>query len=327
MRKHCRANLFSAILLVILLAQASAAFATEDFRSMMLAAEAPAQNFGSLSQRAGDFPLACSPDGFVSILKGEHDDASLQNVWTVLAFARSGDGQEMIIDLPGGGGITFPCTDEYIWRQSFPDIQLLGKPHDAELVCFGVRDYYNFAFVFLKDVDGWQLIDCLYTFDKPVLQFNTETAWLVGEGILDASQEGRHFVQWYNLLTRRMDVSFLDWGSQVAEWDNTDRYDTRVLSRSAFSTHTFQDENGRDTIDCALKVVKYLCLVQYHQNYTDDEFAEQRDALTQVDIYRYSQETHALSLAGSWRYENASPAFIENGHYSSFLDNGMVAKQ
>ena len=79
-------------------------------------------------------------------------------------------------------------------------------------------------------------------------------------------------------------------------------------------------------MDCALKVVKYLCLVQYHHNNTEDEYAEQMDALSQVDIYTYSQETHSLSLAGSRRYENANPAFLENGYYGSFLDDGMVSE-
>jgi len=303
------------------------ASAAKDYRSMMLAAEATPQNFGSLSQHLGDLPFACSPDDFVNMLKGDQDDTLLQNVWAALAFARSGVGQEMSIALPDGGDITFPCTDEYIWQHSFPDIRLLNKPHDAELVCFGMGGHRNFAFVFLKDADGWQLIDCLYAFYMPALQYNTETAWLVGEGALDASQEGRHYIQWYNLLTRRMDVSFVDWGNQIAEYDNADRYDTRVLSRSEFYSYTFQDENGQDKIDCALKVVKYLCLVQYHQHNTGEgEFSEQRDALSQVDIYRYNQETHSLSLTGSWRYENASPAFLENTFYSSYLDDGMVAE-
>ncbi|MDR0929981.1 MAG: hypothetical protein LBM74_09785 [Oscillospiraceae bacterium] len=301
MRRTCRT--LALIALIVSLALPACA---EDSRALMLDYEPLPLDAPPASAQTEALPIACAPDAFADLLLENPNDPLLQPLWEAIFFTPSADNQQIAIDLPGGGGITFPCTEEFLTRHSFAEA-------GAELVCFGSRGYCSYAFLFLQTDGAWQLADCLYNFEDAKLYRSGETAWLAGQGIEDSTQETRRYERWYNLRTRAIDVSYVTEAFVNAGEHHPDLYQQRMQSTASF---------GGD----ALKIVQYLGLIQWQNYYTgEDLLVRQRDNLARVTIYRYNPDTYALEQAGIWVYENASPTLLENMNADLFL-NGQITE-
>jgi hypothetical protein len=302
MRKTCRA--LAILMLIICMALPACA---EDNRALMLDYEPLPLDAPPYAAQTEALPIACAPDDFAHLLLNNPNDPLLQSLWEAISFTPSADNQQIAIDLPGGGGITFPCTDEFLTRQSFAEV-------GAELVYFGRPHDQIYAFLFLQTDGAWQLIDCLYAFEGAKLYQHGDAAWLVGQGIMSATQETRRYERWYNLRTRNIDVSYVTEAFVDAGEHHPDLYQQRMQSTASFGGGS-------------LKIVQYLGLIQWQNYYTGENLLiRQLDDLARVQIYVYNPETHALEQAGVWQYENASPILLESLSADLFLD-GIIEAQ
>lgn len=318
-RPRCGLLIFLSILLVGITVAARG----DDDRSLLLEARARPLTVGVLLPSEAYRPIECTPDAFAAMFLKQQSDEPLAPVFDLLGWKRVEGGDISYEIIEGGGYMGFARDEGEVRRQTFEDVLVGEESWDIEAVVLGRPSYYNYAFVFVSQNGApWLLMNCLYQFQEPVLKTNSENAWLVGNGEISSTQEGKRVEQWYNLKMDSVDVSYITWASMIAEIRGMDRYDADTLARASYTTYDYTDGQGSAIVDCGLAVVSYQSLTLYRDFYASQgiQSIEQMDALTEVDIYVYNQETHRLEHRANRRFEDASPAFIERSHHF-FLDD------
>lgn len=321
-----RIPLMALVFLMILAFCGCSAFAQSGHRATTLANE-PKPLPGSLNEQHPFDPIEMTPDAFVAVLTGKTSSPALSLLFESLHF-RLGKDEITIGQL--GGYITFNRSLEHIQLQTFESVVVAGRPSNIEIVYYGTPYYENYAFFFMQSENQpWRLIDCVYNYADAEIQQNSRMSWLVGHGDQSATQEGIRFDTWYNPYARRVDVSIITSGNQIASWD-TDRSDVVVMSRSSFYSYTYTDEAGQVVDDTAVSVAKYVALENMKDMYSsdgEDRRLIQLDAYQQLDVYIFDADTCSLTPAGSWQFENASPVLLEGYTYGLFLEGRVVISE
>lgn len=311
-----------AIVMILALCGCSA-LAQSEHRTTTLANE-PKPLPGSLNQQYPFDPIEMTPDEFVEVLLGQTPSPALSLLFELSHFALE-DGA-ITIGQPGGY-ITFYRAAEETERQRFENISIAGSPSDIEIVYYGTPYYHNYAFFFIRSGEqSWRLIDCIYNYADAEVQHNSRMSWLVGHGDQSATQEGIRFDTWYNPYVRRVEVSVITSGNQIASMD-IDKTDVVVMSRPSFYNYTYTDEAGQVVDDTAVSVAKYVVLENMKDMYSstgDSLQLIQLDAYQQLDVYTFDADAYSLTLAGSWQFDNASPVLLEGYTHGLFLEGNVV---